>query len=262
LTAYPDRSSKAWTGKVAAVYSLPRSWQVRGSIGNAFRNPTVYDLYRDLTLAGSLLLANPLVQPERLLAYEGGIQKSFGSRNGLEATYYENRVSDLIYRTTDFAADPTGRIRRLTNAGLSRTRGVELSSRQQVLPWLQFRESYTYADAVITKNPLLPTTVGRRVPYVPRHTTTYLVTASKQRWAATWAGRYVGTFFSTDTNTDTTRGVPGGYNPFFEMDATVSFAVNRKLSFQINADNLLNRQSYQFSIMQGRSVFAGFRWRS
>jgi outer membrane receptor for monomeric catechols len=46
------------------------------------------------------------------------------------------------------------------------------------------------------------------------------------------------------------------------MDATVSFAVNRKLSFQINADNLLNRQSYQFSIMQGRSVFAGFRWRS
>ena len=78
----------------------------------------------------------------------------------------------------------------------------------------------------------------------------------------TWAGRYVGTFFSTDTNTDTTRGVPGGYNPFFEMDATISFAVNRKLSFQINADNLLDRQSYQFSIMQGRSVFAGFRWRS
>jgi iron complex outermembrane receptor protein len=214
LVTYGTRSATALTGKIAASYTLPGRWQLRGSIGNAFRNPTVYDQYRDLNLAGSLLLANPLVKPERLLAYEGGLLRNFGGGHAVEGTFYENRVSDLIYRTTDFAADPTGRIRRLTNAGLSRTRGVELSLRQRILPWLQFREGYVFNDAVITKNPTLPATVGRSVPYVPRHTLTYMVTAAKKRWAGTWTGRYLGSYFSTDTNTDVVRGVPGSYSPF------------------------------------------------
>lgn len=260
LARYADRSTTAWTGKVAAAYTLPGKWQARGSVGNAFRNPTVYDLYRDLNLSGSLLLANPLVKPERLLAYEGGVMKSFGAGHSLEATYYENRVLDLIYRTTDFDADPTGRIRRLTNAGLSRTRGVELSSRQRILPWLQFREGYSYSDAVITRNPSLPATVGRRVPFVPQHTLTYMASAARKRWAGTWTGRYVGAVYSTDTNMDVVRGVPGSYSPFFEMDVTVSCQMTRKLSFQVNADNLLDRRYYLYFITPGRSVFAGFRW--
>ncbi|HEU0119442.1 MAG TPA: TonB-dependent receptor [Bryobacteraceae bacterium] len=261
LNTYPDRTAQAFTGKVAAVYALPGSWIVRGSVGNAFRNPTVYDLYRDLTLSGILYLANPSVNPERLFAYEAGLQRSSTSGYGLEATYYVNRVSSLIYRTTDFEADPAGRIRRLTNAGLSRTRGVELATRQRVFSWLRLRQSYTFADAVITENPLLPATVGRRVPYVPRHTAAYVATAAKGRWSGVWAGRYVGSFYASDTNLDTTRGVPGSFNPFFEMDVTMAAQLTKSLSLQISADNLLDRRYYQSFLAQGRSVFAGFRWR-
>jgi hypothetical protein len=67
--------------------------------------------------------------------------------------------------------------------------------------------------------------------------------------------------YSSGANLDTTKGVPGGYDPFFEMDAAVMFQVNRQLSLLVNADNLLDRQHYLFYRAQGRSVFAGFRFR-
>lgn len=261
LIPYADRSTPALTGKLAATYRLPQSWQLRASVGNAFRNPTVYDLYRDLNLSGTLYLANPNVKPERLLAYEAGVSKQLLWAGLVEATYYINRVSDLMYRTTDFDADPTGRIRRLTNVGMGRTIGLETSARQQPARWLQFRQSYSLAKAEITQNPSLPATVGKRLPYVPLHTTTFTALVSRQRWNGAWSGRYVSSVFSSDTNTDVVRGVPGSYNPFFETDVTVSYRVTQRLSLLLTADNLLDRRYYMSFSTPGRSVFAGFRWR-
>lgn len=261
IQRFGDRTTNSLTGKVAASWRLPSNWQVRGSVGNAFRNPSVYELYRDLTLSGILYLANPNVQPEKLFAWEAGLQRFFAAGHAVEATYFENRVSDLIYRTTDFAADSTGRLRRLTNAGLSRTRGLELSSRQRIKSWLGMRQFYTWNDPVLLENPSLPETVGRTLPYVPRHTLGYLATASRHRWTATWGGRYVGKYFSTDTNADTTRGVPGSYNPFFEMEATLSIELHRRASLLINADNLLDRRYYGFALSPGRAIYVGLRLR-
>lgn len=258
---YPDRSTNALTGKVAANLRLNDGWNLRASFGNAFRNPTIYDMYRNLLLSGVQFLANPNVEPERLIAVDFGLVKRLGNSSQIEITGYQNSVRDMIYRTTDFAADPNGNIRRLTNAGMGRTRGLELAARQQVRSWLRFQQSYTYANAIITENSALPATIGRRLPYVPRHTATYLVTAAKQHLVVTWAGRYVARTFSTDTNADIVTGVPGSYNPFFEMDVTATYQLNKEMALFTNADNLLDRRYYQFFSTPGRSVFCGFRFR-
>ncbi|MFN7935172.1 MAG: TonB-dependent receptor [Bryobacteraceae bacterium] len=260
VARYPERSANAFTGKLAASYTLPGQLRLRGSVGNAFRNPTVYDQYRDLVLSGILYAANPNINPEHLFAYEGGVQRP-GRRASFDATLFENRVSDLIYRTTDFAADPAGRIRRLSNAGLARTRGAEASVRQRPFSWLELRQAYTFTNSIITRNDALPATVGNWLPYVPKHTLTYLATAARNRWSITWNGRYVSTIFSTDTNTDTVKGVPGSYDPFFEMDATFGYQLHKHVQFILNADNLLDRRYYMSFITPGRSVFAGFRIR-
>jgi iron complex outermembrane recepter protein len=257
---YPDRDSNALTGKVAAAYTV-KGWQVRGSVGNAFRNPSVYEMYRDFVLVGNLLLGNPNVLPEKLLAYELGAGRSLGSRVSFNATVFENRVTDLIYRVTDFAADPTGRIRRLTNAGLGRTRGLEFFARQPVSGWLNLQQSYTYTNATITRNDALPSTVGKRVPWVPMHTLAYMANAVKGRYSAAWSGRYVGHQYSTDTNIDTTRGVPGAYDPFFETDISAGVQLTSRLSAVATCDNLLDRRYWIFHLAQGRTVLAGIRLR-
>jgi iron complex outermembrane receptor protein len=258
ITNQKNRSNNAVTGKIAAAYTLPGNWQLRGSIGSAFRNPTIYEMYRDFLFFGSFLLGNPDAKPERLLAYEGGINHTFSSDHSFSLSVFENRISDLIYRTTDLS-DPTGRTRRLTNAALARTRGAEIAVRQQITPWLQFREFYTYTNTVITKNPGVPETVGKRSPYLPRNTVGYSATFTHKRLASSWNGRYVSAMYSSGTNTDVTKGVPGGYDPFFEMGLSATVKLNRNFSAVFNADNLLDRQYHLYYLAQGRTVFGGLR---
>lgn len=258
--SYGDRSAHAFTGKIAANYRLPHDWHLRASIGNAFRGPSVYELYYNFVITTTKYVANPDEKPEHLLAYEGGVQKTFKDRYSIEATGYTNRVSDLIYRTSDFVTDPTGNTKILVNAGKSRTWGTEFSTRERIFSWLEFRQGYTYTSPIILDNPSLPTTVGKTLPYVPAHMLTYQMNATLNKFVVNWSGRYVSPVYSTDTNTDTVRGVPGSYNLFFEMDGTVSYHATKNVTLVANADNMLDRHYYLYYRSVGRSLFAGVRF--
>lgn len=258
---YPERSSNAFTGKVAASYQAPLGFVVRASVGNAFRNPNVYELYRDRALGNTLYLGNPNALPERLLSYDAGVLRRFGASSSIEASYFENRIHDLLYRTTDFDADPTGRIRRLTNAGLGRTRGIELSATEQIFSWLQLKQTYSYTNAIITENPQLPATEGKRIPYVPAHMTSFMALLNRGRWFGSVSGRYQGGVFSTDVNNDMVSGVPGSYNPFFEADVNAGYRFTKQLSVTANVYNLLDRRYYLYYLSPGRQVLVGLRIR-
>jgi len=261
LLLHPMHAAHSVTAKVAASWQAPAGLRLRGSVGNAFRNPTIYELYRDLSIGSTLYLANPDAGPEHLLSFETGVQRRFGAVS-LDAAYYENRVYDLLYRTTDFAADPAGRALRLTNAGLAHTRGAELSARQQLATWLELRQNYTYTGATITENASLPATVGKRVPFVPAHMASFSALIDGRRPYAALTGRYQGAVFSTDVNTDVVRGVPGSYNPFFTADISGGFRVNRLLTVTASVFNLLDRRCYLGpNLMAGRQAFVGLRIR-
>ena len=138
---------------------------------------------------------------------------------------------------------------------------MEIAAKQQALPWLRLSQTYTFSDAVITRNDSLPDTIGATIPWTPKHTATYLAVASKSRWTLAWSGRYIGKQYSGDTNTDVTWGVPRAYDPFFEMDGTLSYEANRRVTVFINASNLLDRNYYQYYRARGRTVAAGLRLR-
>lgn len=262
LTKYDERSNNAVTGKVAVAWGVGKGFTLRSSVGTAFRNPTVLDMYRSFRFSsGTLFLGNPALKPERLFSYEFGARQQFGRKTAIEATYYRNQITNLIYRKTDFAADPTGNIRLNVNAGEGTTNGVELSARQQLTSWLQLRASYSYTDAIISSNPFATNIVGKRLPFIPAHTTAGSLLGAWKRLTGSLNARYVGATFSTDTNTDTTRGVFGSYSPFFVMDASFGIEVGRGLTIFTNADNLLNRRYYQFFLSPGRFANIGVRWR-
>jgi iron complex outermembrane receptor protein len=260
--SYPTRSTTSMTGKIAAVYRAGAATVLRASFGNAFRNPSVYELYANTRLSSGLqLLANPNVTPERMLSWEGGVRQNIGKRANLDAAYFDNRVDDLIYRVTDFAADPTGNLRYLTNAAQGRTRGVELSATQRPIPALTLRETYTYTDAVITKNPSLPDTEGKDIPYVPRHATSVSATVVKGRWTIAATARQQSVIFTVDTNTDVVHDVPGGYSAFSEANLSVNYKLSSKLTAYVNVDDLFDQRYYMFYINPGRLFLAGVRLR-
>ena len=260
-TNYPDHGSSAATAKLASSYMGPAGLQFRASVGNAFRQPTIYELYRNVTIGSSLYAANPNALPEHLLAYDFGVQRRFGSIAKIDVGYFENRVHDMLYRTTDFASDPTGHILRLTNAALGRIRGMEASADEKILPWLQLKQTYTYTNGVITDNPSLPATVGKTLPNVPAHMTSFIILANRNRWLGSVSGRYQSAVFSTDTNTDIVHGVPGGYSPFFTADLSAGYRATKNVTVTANATNILDRRYYLYYLAAGRQVFVGLRIR-
>ncbi|MGC4083061.1 MAG: TonB-dependent receptor [Vicinamibacterales bacterium] len=107
---------------------------------------------------------------------------------------------------------------------------------------------------MILKNPAVPASEGKQVPYVPSHMTSLSLLLAKGRWSGSSSGRYTGTVFNSDTNTDTTKGVIGSYNPYGLVDGSVAFKVHRHLELTATADNLLNRSYYLFYLNPGRYV--------
>jgi iron complex outermembrane receptor protein len=141
---YPSREANSFSAKLSALYQAPAGWILRTSVGNSFRNPTVYELFRSWrSSSGLLYLSNPDLKTERLASWEVGLRKKFGDRFDLDAGYFENHMHNLIYRSTDLQQDPSGQTRIFQNAGQGRTRGVEIAVQERPFSWLQLRESYT-----------------------------------------------------------------------------------------------------------------------
>jgi iron complex outermembrane recepter protein len=261
LTTYPSRSANSLTGKIGATYGLSHDWTLRASAGSAFRNPTVYELYATFDLFGTIYAGNPLLKPEHDRSWEAGVHKRFGAKADFDAVFYQNNISQLIYSQTDYQIDPTGNYFLKMNAGQGRTRGVEAVVRAQILSWLMFRGSYTYTDALITENPAEPDTVGKRVPNIPVQMGSGQMIARRGKWTGSLTGRYAGATFETDNNIDTTKGVPGAFDPFFLLNANLGYQATRQLQIIATADNLLDRQYYQYYLAPGRTVYLGFRFR-
>jgi iron complex outermembrane recepter protein len=261
-TQVSSRSNHSGSAKAAALWRGPAGLAFRGSAGNSFRSPSVYDLYRTWrSSSGVTYAANANLQPERLLAFEAGVSRRWANRLELDAAFFQNRTSNLIYRTTDYSVDATGSYRPVINAGRSRTNGFEASARVPLRQWLYASSSYTWNDAKITENPAVPDTAGKRVPFVPAHATSGTLFAFFRHVNASVTGRYVSRMFSADLNTDTTKGVYGAYDPFFSLDAGLGVPLGRHLSAECSAENLLNRTYYSYYPSPGRLVSVKLRIR-
>jgi iron complex outermembrane receptor protein len=259
--AYPARSSNSFNGKISARYQLTESTSAYGNLGTAFRNPTVFELFRTYRLSsGNLYVANPELDPEKLFSWEVGLRQRFFGRLEINASFFENYIDDLIYRTTDLETDPTGKTRPLVNAAEGFTRGLEGGATLRINEWLRYRMTYTYNNAIIERSPELPTTEGKRVPYVPKHMGSFGLLGSKNGWSGSVTGRYVGSAYRTDTNTDVVRGVPGSYNPFFELDATIGYDIKQRVTIYATFSNLLDREYYMYYLNPGRTASIGLRF--
>lgn len=259
---FADRTQGALTGKVAAVFRPRRSTIIRAGAGTAFRHPTVFNLYRDTRLSsGALLLGNPDLVPERMGSWEVGIRQTVGHALAIDGAYYDNRIRDLIFRSVDFAFDPSGLTSRNRNAGRATTRGIELALTLRAGAWLTIRPTYTFSDALIVENDPAPETVGRQIPFVPRHVAAGTVTAAMKRLTMTGTARYQSAVFATDTNADTTKRVPGAYDEVFELDLATTYQLHKRLSFSLSVENVLDREYYLFFRNPGRIVMAGLRVR-
>jgi outer membrane receptor protein involved in Fe transport len=148
----------------------------------AFRVPTLAELYRQSSVEDLVLLPNPNLSPEFLEGGEIGFQCRKWKGLSFGATAYWDILHDPISNVVT-AADPiTGEDAERTrvNLGQARIRGYEIDATYSLpsvffttlsyLDPLTFTGSFLESEATLVSNPPDPTLVGRRLALVPWQT--------------------------------------------------------------------------------------------
>jgi iron complex outermembrane recepter protein len=270
----PGLDSANFSPKASLSWDPNKEWNVTVNFGEAYRYPTVTELYQNITVGGVATFANPNLTPEQDLNGEFVVERKW-SDGRIRLTLFDEQVHNAIISQTNLATNPTtgAQIPTTTigNVDAIRMQGVELAAEKDnvAIAGLKLFGSVTYVDSRILSDPtwagtnpltgVPDTAVGKRVPYVPDWRATLGATyRPNENWAFTFAGRYSGKQYSTLDNTDIISHVYGAFDNYFVADLKVHYNATQNIAFDFGIDNIFNEQYFLFHPFPGRTyVLAG-----
>ena len=142
----------ATTFRVTAAYLLDETGtRLHGSYGTGVKNPTLFELFG----SSPSFVPNPELEPEKSKGWDLGVdQKLLDDRLSMDATYFNNRTTDLI---DGYVSIPNTDDRTSGNLnGISKIQGLELTVKARLTEGLTFTGQYTYTDAKDANGITLP----------------------------------------------------------------------------------------------------------
>jgi iron complex outermembrane recepter protein len=251
LTDYDSNSEGELSPKVAAVWKALPDTTVRGSVGHAFRAPTLYELYRSWTSGTTNYVSNPDLKPETVWAYELGVEQwLFDKKTRLALTGFWNDIDDMIYYRTE------GNNRLRINAGKVRTYGIEIEAEQKITDWLALWGNFTYTHARVEENSTDLDSEGKKLTGVPEYMGNIGVDASTKWFKTSLMGRYYSKVYGASDNSDTAEGVYASYEPAFFLDAKFTVSPVKWMDVSLSVENILDEEYYEYYKSDGCTVFA------
>ena len=136
---------------------------------------------------------NPGLKPERLRAFEAGIQqKLLGEKIQFTATYFNNLFHNQINYVT---VNPVTFVGQYVNVNQAFAHGAELALRAKLRSRLLLDTAYTYTSSQYLDNPAPFDPVydpGQPLLRRPKHSATTLLSYLGSRWGANLGGSFVG----------------------------------------------------------------------
>ena len=195
----------AGSPRLAALWHATPSTDLRASVYQGFRVPTLNELYRVFRVRSDVTVANPSLVPERSTGGELGIEQRWGPFQG-RFTGYWNDVKDLVTNVTLATplpdCPPGTTCRQRQNLDLSRIRGLETELTLRPSPQWRLLASYIFTDAKVVNAPQQPGLEGNRLAQVPQHGATLGVSYENPQWlTASAMARFIGPQYEDDQNT-------------------------------------------------------------
>jgi outer membrane receptor protein involved in Fe transport len=232
--AFAGRSASQLSPRLGVRWRALPILTARASGYQAFRAPTLNELYRPFQVGTVLTASNPDLGPERLMGAEAGLDLELPFGVAARATGFWNRLSDPIVNVT-LATPIDGAARQRQNVGVVQIAGVE--AWLDVRFWRAFSASagYTFAPTRVL-SAASDTLAGKQLPHAPaRRATVQLAYDDPQIATVTVVLRYAGQQFEDDLNT-----LP------LDAVALVDLSARRRLFGDLDAyvtvNNLLNQQ--------------------
>lgn len=236
--------------KAATSPKIALSWPVadggyrlRGSVGTGFSPPQASQLYNGYVGAGSVVLANPGLKPERSTTTDLALTRADAAGNWgltLFATRWEDKIATRI---VDYGAPV---VQQPQNVGAVAARGVEANWSRRIAGDWSASANYTYNRTRIVANAADPSVVGNELPDMPRHKANLsLAWEPGDGFAARIKLRAVGSAFTDDANTATDA---AGYRwkkaGFAVLDLAATWR-RPSWEFTLALDNALDRDTVQ-----------------
>lgn len=256
--AQPERSFSGFSPKAALEYALAPRWTARISAGQAFRMPTVGELYQTVTTGTLLANPNPGLLPERARSVELALEHR-AARGSMRIALFNEVVDNALISQLNAATNTTY----VQNVDRTRARGVEIAFERRDLPGhFDVQANMTHAAAITSKDTILPSATGKLLPSVPRWKASAVLTwHPNPRFSLTTAARYSSRNYGTLDNSDIIGNTYQGFDKYFVVDIRALFHVNDHFEASLGVDNLNNDKYFLFHPFPQRSFSAGVNWR-
>jgi outer membrane receptor protein involved in Fe transport len=188
LLVVTPRANVSWRATDAAV--------LRATLFNAFRTPTVNELFRSFRVGDVITLPDSQLEPEIAWGGEGSVTITRGrltARGVLFATW----LGGAIYSRTLPRLPQDTVTTRIRSNGDGRALGAEIEIDARVRDWLSGWVSVTAGNSEFTGGQL----EGNKLPQVPPAQAAAGARVTRGRWLASLEARYWGRQFDDDRNT-------------------------------------------------------------
>lgn len=257
----PARRDERFSPKATAAWRPSPALTARLSYGEAWRFPTVAELYQVVT-APVPAVPNPTLRPEHARSAELALEHR-DRRSTARLSLFHEDVTDALLSQTGPLNGTAVLATFVQNVDRTRARGVEAAvDRHDVVPGVDLQASVTYTDATTRANAAFPASVGKRLLQVPRWKATAVAT-----WrpvpgiSLSAAGRYASRMYGTLDNSDVIGNTWQGFYQYLVLDLRATFTAGEHLTFGVGVDNLNNDRYFLFHPFPQRTVQADVRWR-
>jgi outer membrane receptor for ferrienterochelin and colicin len=226
---FHDRWGTEVNPKASVLYNVARNLKIKGSVGAAFRGPSLVNLYGEGWRMGPYIVhANPELKPESSVGYQLGMEYSFLDRFLGKLSLFRNEIDNLVSSRIVRGSRPPYNMY-WENIDNAMTQGIELSLAARLMRNLTARAGYTYLDTE-------DKTLEKELTYRPKHKATLEL---NQRFPGIGlninvAGEYIGQRY------DSTYRKLGGYSL---CNLAVTKEIGRHLQVFARADNVFGKEA-------------------
>jgi iron complex outermembrane receptor protein len=219
--------------KLSALYHMGTRVRLGASAYQAFRAPTLNELYRSFGFGGFTFAANDQLSAERLSGIDAKVEggDAHGLGLGWRVSGHVEWVKDQILFVTQGPL-----LAQRQNVGRTRTAGGEASLAWHPVVPFSFQLGYAYVHSVITEFPGNPSREGKFVPHVSGHQVTAALFLSHPRLAdLTIQARYLSGQYADDANTQPIA-------DFIVLDASLQRTIFEGFRLFLNVENVTDRR--------------------
>ncbi|WP_375395010.1 TonB-dependent receptor [uncultured Sphingomonas sp.] len=254
----PARDANNFSPKASLAWDIGQRWTLRGSFGEAYRFPTVSELYQVVTTQVGAAVPNPNLRPERAMSEELALERHDDHGTARLSLFNEQVRDALISQTGILPLVPVQVGTFVQNVDRTLARGVELAAQHtDVLPQIDLSGSITYADAETRADAAFPAAIGRQLPSVPKWKATLLGTwRPTDQIALTAAGRYSSRNYASLDNSDVIGNTYQGFYQYMVVDLRAQFRINQHYVLGLGIDNVGDDRYFLFHPFPQRSFQA------